>query len=84
MDAWRCPRCGRDVDVSWASGEPLVMLFATRFFHPPSRGVTQSMEPAGDAHAQICLRCDVEVWPALRALLAVPRVAPAEDGGGTR
>ena len=76
---FRCPRCGRDVDDSYPSGEPTVTLSAGRFFHVRRRDATATTEPAGSAVTTVCLRCDITLWPALQDVLPRKRERPEEE-----
>jgi hypothetical protein len=79
-DLWPCPRCGRWVDVSFPSGEPVVRIYAARFFHAPRLDGAAIPEPAGNAQALICLRCDMSVWPFVEDALPRKRWVEGPDG----
>lgn len=68
-EVFRCPRCGRDVPVTYPDGEPLVTLTAQRYFHQRRAHATSTTEPAGALVTTVCLRCDMVLWPALQEVL---------------
>ena len=78
-DRFRCPRCGRDVPVTYPDGEPLVTLTALRFFHLRRPSAPSTSEPAGVLVTTVCLRCDMGLWPALQQVLPRKREAPGGD-----
>ena len=76
---FRCPRCGRDVDDSYPSGEATVTLAAERYFHVRRKDATATTEPAGHAVTTVCLRCDTTLWPALQDVLPRKRARSEEE-----
>lgn len=70
VQGWRCPTCGRMLELAWPKGEPFVTIQAWMCFSSGRRDGTLTFEPAGmTPPVRMCQRCAGAAWPAIQKAL---------------